>query len=133
MTMYVDSSALTKLYLDEPESGAATEILVDEHWTTARHAYVEVRRALHRTLNGSSLRRAREAFEDNWRDTEIVELDDRICREAADLAEATGVRTLDALHLAAARRAGAPRLAVVTFDYRQARAARSLGWTVVGA
>jgi len=132
MTIYVDSSALAKLYLDEPDSDAATEILVDEHWTTARHAYVEVGRALHRALSGSPLRRARESFEDNWGDVQIVELDEKTCREAVDLAETTGVRTLDALHLAAAQRAGAPRLTFVTFDHRQAQAARLLGWTVVG-
>jgi uncharacterized protein len=43
------------------------------------------------------------------------------------------VKTLDALHLAAAQRVGGPELTFVTFDERQAEAARSLGWTVVGA
>lgn len=40
-------------------------------------------------------------------------------------------RTLDALHLAAAQRAGVASL--LTFDLRQAQAARNLGLTVVGA
>jgi len=43
------------------------------------------------------------------------------------------VRTLDALHLAAVQRAGGPAVAYLTFDVRQAEAARALGLTVLGA
>jgi hypothetical protein len=39
----------------------------------------------------------------------------------------------DALHLGAAERAGTDDLTFVTFDRRQADAARSLGWTVARA
>ncbi len=42
------------------------------------------------------------------------------------------VRTLDALHLAAARRLGPGSTCLLTFDIRQAQAARSLGMTVLG-
>jgi predicted nucleic acid-binding protein len=45
----------------------------------------------------------------------------------------TGVRTLDALHLAAAQRVGGAAVPFLTFDVRQAQAARGLGLTVVGA
>lgn len=63
----------------------------------------------------------------------MVALDDTTCKLAADLAETTGARTLDALHLAAASRAGAPVVRLVTLDARLAQVARSLGWSVVGA
>ena len=52
---------------------------------------------------------------------------------AADLAEQLGVRSLDAIHLASARRLLVPALTFVTFDLRQAQAARTLGFTVLGA
>lgn len=52
---------------------------------------------------------------------------------AATVAETTGVRSLDAIHLAAAQSAGGTQLTFVTFDLRQAQAARSLGFTVLGA
>jgi predicted nucleic acid-binding protein len=52
---------------------------------------------------------------------------------AAAIAELTGVRTLDALHLAAAQRVGGAAVPFLTFDVRQAQAARGLGLTVVGA
>lgn len=41
--------------------------------------------------------------------------------------------SLEALHLAAAARVGAPVVRLVTFDVRLGQVARSLGWTVVGA
>jgi len=56
----------------------------------------------------------------------------RVCERAGDLAETLGVRTLDAFHLGAAERAGAGALHFLTYDVRQAQAARSLGWTVLG-
>lgn len=61
----------------------------------------------------------------------IIELDADTCELAATIAEQTGVRTLDALHLGAARRLGTA-LTFLTFDVRQAQAARSLGFAVAG-
>ena len=60
-------------------------------------------------------------------------LDETTCETAAGIAEMTGVRTVDALHLAAAQRIGGAAVPFLTFDVRQAQAARSLGLTVVGA
>ena len=58
----------------------------------------------------------------------IIDLDAATCELAATIAEQTGVRTLDALHLGAARRIGGA-LTFATFDVRQAQAARLLGTT----
>lgn len=133
MSRYVDSSAIVKLYVEEPDSPRASELL-EGAWTTGRHTLVEVRRALTQMLDGDELTSARRRFETDWRATDVVELDPRTCARAAELAEATGVRTLDALHLGAAERVGAGGgLPVVTFDRRLAGAARTLGWTVLGA
>ncbi len=66
------------------------------------------------------------------RTSRIVELDAATCELAATVAEQTGVRTLDALHLGAARRLGAG-ISFLTFDVRQAEAARSLGFRVLGS
>jgi predicted nucleic acid-binding protein len=100
---------------------------------TARHTFVEVRRTLARELEGSLRSRMRSEFDDDWAETDIVELDKELCVLAADLADTTKARTLDALHLAAAHRVGNGALHFVTADQRQARAARSLGWMVLGA
>jgi hypothetical protein len=68
----------------------------------------------------------------DWEQVQVVELDAETCSRAADYVVTLGVRTLDALHLAAAHRVGAGALPFLTFDLRQAQAARSLGWTVLG-
>ena len=134
MSLYVDSSALVKLYLEERDSEAAAQLLAaDEAWITARHAQVEVRRTLARALNGAALRGAREQFDRDWRGVDIVELTADVCDAAADIAETTGASTLDALHLGAARAVGGGNLPIVTFDLRQAQSARALGWTVLGS
>ena len=123
-----------ELYLDEPDSDAADKLLAsDPGWVTARHTAVEVRRNLAKALSGRDLARAREQFAADWLTMAIVELDEATCDVAASLSDALGVRTLDALHLGAAQRLAREAMPFLTFDLRQAQAARSLGWTVLGA
>ncbi len=62
-----------------------------------------------------------------------MELTGDVCEAAAKIAEVTGARTLDSLHLRATREAGGDALPFVTFDLRQAQIARSLGWIVLGS
>jgi hypothetical protein len=45
----------------------------------------------------------------------------------------TGARSLDALHLGTAKVVGGGALPFVTFDLRQAQAARALGWFALGS
>lgn len=134
MTIYVDSSAFLKLYFDEPDSERAEAILsADPAWVTARHTWVEVRRNLARELKGSNLDSARKQFRRDWEHTTVIELTANVCNAAADLAELTGARSLDALHLGAIQIVGGGALPLVTFDLRQAQATRDLGWPVLGA
>lgn len=133
MTLYVDSSALLKRYLPERDSESAESLLLSEQdLTTARHTSVEVRRVLSKELRGRDLNSAQEAFDEDWRLMVVVELSAPVCEKAAEIAESTGVRTLDALHLGAALEVGAGHIPLLTYDARQARVARSLGWTVLG-
>lgn len=133
MTLYVDSSALLKLYLDEADSPYAQEIIdADPVRVTAWVTLVEVRRNLARLLEGSSLTRLREACERDLDAMALVNLDERGWRRAADIGEVLGVRSLDAVHLAAAQQLGMPDLLFCTFDLRQGQAARQLGFRVVG-
>jgi predicted nucleic acid-binding protein len=134
MSTYVDSSALLKRYVEEPDSGAADALLrADPELLTGRHTIIEVRHDLARLLSGGPLAAARRAFADDLRSISIIELDEATCESAATIAETVGVRTLDALHLAAAQRIAAPGVGFLTFDVRQAQAARALGLTVLTA
>jgi hypothetical protein len=134
VSLYVDSSALLKLYFEEPDSSRAEDVLAsDLDWITGRLTSVEVRRNLARALVGSDLAAARRQFERDWANTAVVELTHEVCEAAAELAEVTGARSLDALHLGTAKVVGGGALPFVTFDLRQAQAASALGWLVLGS
>jgi len=134
VTLYLDSSALLRVYLDEPDADRYEELLVaDGAWTSVRVTEVEVRRNLAVRLSVQDRAPAARQFGADWARIAVVEMDATTCGMAADLAEVTSVRSLDALHLAAARRLGGASLTFVTADVRQAQAARSLGLTVSGA
>lgn len=133
MTLYVDTSALLKRYLSEEDSPLFDDYLMnDQVWISGRHTEVEARRNLARVLEDRALTVAQQAFRDDWERTNVVELDATVCGIAADIAELTQARTLDALHLAAAQRVGGGSLPFLTADIRQAQVARNLGWTVIG-
>ena len=70
-------------------------------------------------------RSSRAAFATDLGSFSIVELDAATCELAATIAEQTGARTLDALHLGAARRLGTA-LTFLTFGVRRGQIARSL-------
>ena len=125
---YFDSSAFVKLLRLEPESGAL------ERWTEGwpRRAScallrVEVVRAL-RTAGASSgaIARARRLLSGFT----LVKLDDRLLDAAADL-PASRLRSLDAIHLEAARTFGADLGALLTYDVRMVEAAEALGLPVL--
>jgi predicted nucleic acid-binding protein len=131
---YVDSSALAKRYVSEPDSRHAVRLLdADTDWVTSAITEVEVRRLLARRVPSEQLGRVRAAFLRDWERTSIVAADATTVGLAASLAEATGARSLDALHLASAGRVSSRSMRIVTFDVRMAAVARTLGLTVVGA
>jgi predicted nucleic acid-binding protein len=134
VTLYVDSSALLKRYVDEPDSAVAADLLgSDPVLVTSWITLVEVRRTLARLLSGPALAAARRQFALDLGHFALVSVDELVCESAADIAEVLGVRSMDALHLASAKRLQVPSLPFLTFDVRQAQAARSLGLVVLGA
>jgi len=134
MTTYVDSSALLKNYFAEPDSSLAERLLnSDSVLVTSWVTFVEVRRNLARVLRGTELREAKDQFAADMESMALVAVDESVCRAAAQIGEQLGVRSLDAIQLASAQRLAIPSLPFVTFDLRQAQAARSLGFAVLGS
>jgi predicted nucleic acid-binding protein len=118
----MDSSALVKLVIDEPESQSLEQHLADEAIVaTSRIALVEVLRAA--TL-ANPAPEVREEVERLLASCMLIEVSDRVIRAAADLASAT-VRTLDAIHLASALRVEADEM--VAYDRRLVAAAAGRG------
>ena len=108
MILYLDTSSLLKLLLDEPGS-ATIAALADaaEVLASSRIAYAEARAALARArraqrLTETSHRAVVAAFEDLWTGFAAVEVTDPLVRQAGDLAEQHALRGFDAIHLASA-------------------------------
>ena len=100
VTLYVDSSALLKRYIQEPDSDRVDELLSsDSDLVTARHTVVEVRRNLVRQLTPAEATAARASFSAELAHVSIVELDAATC-ELAATSQSRPVRALDALHSA---------------------------------
>jgi predicted nucleic acid-binding protein len=123
---YLDASALVKLVVDEEETAALLRFVdAADRFATSRVGIVETARAAAR----------RDRFDQDRLDRvllaiEVVELDERVAREAATIGPPT-LRTLDAIHLASALALADELEAIVTYDVHLADAARSLGLPVV--
>lgn len=129
--LYLDASAMFKRYVAEVGSDRVeTTMMGDDVWVTANHAYVEISIALARRLDGVALAVGTDRFERDWEAVAVVDIDDTLCRRAADLGVQHQVPTLDAMHLAAAERAGGAALTFLTFDTRLGDAARSMGFPI---
>lgn len=123
--LYLDTSALAKLYVREPETSEVRR-LVDANSGlvfTSIVTYAEMLAVLARC------RKERRLAETVWRSLHVVGLDERVLAPAEELIEAHGLRGFDAVHLCAALWIGSPLLAC--FDARLRAAAQSSGLTPV--
>ena len=124
--VYLDSSALVKLVVREPESGALRLYLRHRpKRVSAALARVEVVRAV-RPHGAPAGVRARQLLQR----LSLLRLDDVLLDAAAQLDDGR-LRSVDAIHLAAAQELGAELESVVTYDARMAVAAGELGLHVV--
>ncbi len=122
--LYLDASALVKRYVEEEGSDLVIAAMGDaQAWSMCRIGYVETMRAV--ALAGG--RQAIEKVERDWLSFDVVEVDSALAEHAAELALSTELRSLDALHLAAALLTPQSDLTVATWDTRLHRAARDQG------
>ena len=123
--IYVDSSALVKLVVEEPESGPLRDLLArDADQLTSAIVEVEVVRAVRRVVPELSAKAQRVVTQ-----IAIVEVSEPIRARAAALDPPT-LRSLDALHLATALEVGDDLDGLVTYDGRMSAAAKDLGLAV---
>lgn len=128
MQIYVDPSALVKLVVVEDESAALRRYFGDfpgDTQFTAALARTELVRAVARRGLSDVIENARLALSR----LDLVALNNSVLDAAATMAPPE-LRTLDAIHLAAARTAPELR-AMVTYDSRLAEAAIGAGIAVV--
>jgi predicted nucleic acid-binding protein len=126
--VYLDSSALVKLVVTEPESVALIERL--KAWperVSSALALTELPRALARVAAGAAAhRRAREVMGR----IALVDVDRRILATAAAV-EPSSLGTLDAIHLATALTVREDLEVIVTYDRRLRAAAERVRIDVV--
>lgn len=128
--LYLDASALVKRYVAEEGSEALIAVMgAAEAWAICRIGYVETARAIGLAAGTAAVRR----FKADWPSFEVVEVDISLVEHAAELAFTDELRSLDALHLAAALLLVPGELTLATWDVRLHRAAQSQGLTVFPA
>ena len=124
--LYLDSSALVKLVVREPESLALRDAL--RSWperVSSVVARIEVERVARR-ISGGAVRRARSVLQR----LALVDLDDDVVRSSATLGPPE-LRTLDAIHLATALSLRDDLGAFCAYDARLLGVAAAAGVDVV--
>lgn len=126
MTSYVDTSAFVKLFVAEPESAAMRTWWTDHHgaWCSSDLLRTETLRTARR-ISPAAVGAARRFLDA----IALVRLDADAYERAGRLEPAT-MRSLDALHLAAALSLGDDLDDIVTYDERLAEAAAFHGLVV---
>jgi predicted nucleic acid-binding protein len=123
---YVDSSAIVKLAVQEPESAALRRFLARRQpLVSSALARTEVARAL-LPSGPEAVARGEEVL----RRIQLLRINDRVLSAAGRLLPPE-LRSLDAIHLASADQLGASVRQIVTYDERMAETARTIGWLVV--
>jgi predicted nucleic acid-binding protein len=123
---YIDSSALVKLAVREPESAALRRYLGRRRPLVASAlARTEVVRAL-LPVGPDAVRRGREVLAR----VDLLRINDRVL-DAAGLLAPTDLRSLHAIHLASAEQLGSDLQGFVTYDERLASAAAGRGFRVI--
>ena len=128
--VYLDTSAAAKLFVEEIDSAAFRQ------WVSARQDFRYITSDLTRT----ELRRAMligQIDEATWEDVEswisrsaLIRLTAGLCDEAGVISARGGLRSLDAIHTAAAQSVRSSLEALVTYDKRLASAASAWGLPV---
>ena len=119
---YLDSSAIVKLAVAEPESPALRQHLRRRRpLISSALARVEVLRAL-LPAGSAAVASGRAVLVD----IDLARITDRVLAAAATL-QPVELRSLDAIHLATALQLGDDVRQLVTYDERMANAARGLG------
>jgi uncharacterized protein len=124
LILYLDSSGLVKRYVREDGSDALIRAMSQaDSYRMCRIGFVETARAVARAGKPGDVERV----ERDWARIGVIEVDVALTRQAAWLALHHGLRTLDALHLAAALAIVDDDPVFVTWDVDLHRAARVEG------
>jgi uncharacterized protein len=138
--LYLDTSALVKLFVQEAHSEAVRTAAAGSVVATHLLAYAEACSAFARLAeerpDASLFRRLRAALDAHWAEWEIVQVEEPLVRRAGEFCARYRLRAYDSVHLAAAERVrsasgGHADFRFGAFDQNLTRAARSLGFPLL--
>ena len=133
-SLYLDSSALLKRYLEEEFSQQCEETIVKyQDKYISQIGVTETLINLRKRLSASEFAMATKLFEADIAIFNIIEFDETTSDLAVDISEGTNLATLDAIHLASAASLGSKTIDFLTYDKVQRKAAKSLGFKTPGS
>ena len=141
MILFLDTSALVKLYIDETESQAVHDAVAGaEVVAVCRIAWAEAHAALARRVrevpeDEAAIETARQALARDWPRFLIVEVTQKLVERAAEFADTFALRGYDSVQLAAAYEildTAQTEVMFAGFDNRLNKAARTLGLELPG-
>lgn len=131
MILYLDASAFVKRYLIERGGDLVAEWMdTASEVVCCRIGFVETYRAIS-AAKVADLPHLLARFERDWEGVTVIELDEVIALRAAHHAYPLGLRSMDAVHLAAALSVATPDLHFATWDDRLWDRARAAGLSVL--
>ena len=131
--LFLDTSALVKRYVAEDGTDLVLARMRDDpEWVALALARTEAEITLCRLGFPMDEGDVWQRLRADWERCHVVPVDPACLERATEIGCEFEVRTLDALHLAAADRLPRP-LVMLTFDQRQADAARSMDLVAEGA
>lgn len=132
MTLALDTSALLARYLEGAARSSVLEAMgADSDWCASALALSEALMLVDRLGDDPGRTDAmRRAMRDDWERVHVVPVDAMCLERAAELGRTQPLRTVDALHLAAADRLPRP-VTFATFDPAQIPVAMALGFSVI--
>ncbi len=131
MTVALDTSGWLARFLDGPTHAVTLEAMrTDPDWCASALVLTETLMLLERLGDDPERTAAvRRAVRDDWERVHVVPVDQQCLDRAAELGRTQPLRTVDAVHLAAADRLPRP-VTYVTFDPAQIPVALALGFEV---
>ena len=137
MTLYLDTSVIVKLYIQEDDSDQVVAEVAEANavcssllaYPEACAAFEHRRRA--KSVSAATARAAKQAFDADWSAWIAVGVDEDLVQGSARLAEKHGLRGADAIHLASFERIVATSddddVRFLCADERLSKAARTIG------
>ncbi len=132
MTIVLDTTALLARFIEGPANAVICDAMEqDPEWCASALTLSESLMLIDR-LGDDPARtdELRRALRDDWERIHVIPVDQRCLDKAAELGRTQPLRSIDALHLAAAERLGA-EVKFATFDPAQIPVALALGYEVI--